>query len=100
MNKLVIVVLAVVLSAAFLVFRLASSTGYDTSQLDKIVYPMHCTACGADSSYTSAELKKFVRQGRIEEVQYQVRRFPCPKCSKIAAVSYPGGADADRNRQK
>lgn len=100
MNKTIIVVAALVLSVVFLVFRMKSSTSYDTRSLDHIVYPMHCTSCGASSSYTTAELKEFVRAGKIQEVPMQVRRFPCPQCGKIAAVSYPGVSDETSNRPK
>jgi predicted RNA-binding Zn-ribbon protein involved in translation (DUF1610 family) len=90
MNKTVVILIAFVLAAGFFVFRLKSSTGYDIHSLDKIPQHLKCLECGAESTYSNDQLKDFVRAGKIAEVQYQVRRFPCSKCGKIAAVAALG----------
>ena len=76
------------------VWRVASHPEYDTRSLAKIEYHLKCTECGAASVYTTEQLQRFVRKGQIVEVPMQVRRFPCSKCGKIAALCYPGVTDA------
>lgn len=94
--KMALVVLAVVFGAVFLFFRTSGHAEYDKKSLSKISYSLTCTSCNATFSYTTAQMEKFVREGKIVEVPMQVRRFPCVKCGKITAVSYPGNPEASR----
>lgn len=100
MNKTVIIIAAFLCAAAFMVFRLTTQASPEVHGLDEITYDMQCTDCNATSVYTTKELKQFVKSGKIVEVEYQVRRFPCPKCGKIAAVSYPGNPEANHEKRR
>lgn len=96
MNRTVISLIVIIAGVAFCVYRIVSHPMYDKRVLADISYNLKCTECGAGSTYTTKELEKFVSKGKIVEVPMQVRRFPCSKCGKIAALSYPGVTDASQ----
>ena len=90
MNKSVLAVLAVVLAAGFLIFRIVGHTGYDTRSIDKFAYNFKCASCGATFTMNFDEMKKQVRAGTVEDKPGQMRTFSCPKCGKLTA-NYTGG---------
>lgn len=98
MNKTLIAVIAVIVSGVFLAFRFLGNPEFDKKSLNHIEYRHQCLSCGAKFSYTTGEMRDFVRAGKFEEVPLQVRRFPCQKCSKISAVINVESPDAPPSR--
>ncbi len=47
-----------------------------------------CQACGHKFEMTYKQAWALIREGKTESPEGQYRRFPCPKCGQIKAVSH------------
>jgi len=47
-----------------------------------------CEACGHKFEMTYSQAWTLIREGKTESPEGQYRRFPCPKCGQIKAVSH------------
>lgn len=51
-----------------------------------------CEACGHKFEMTYKQAWALIREGKTESPEGQYRRFPCPKCGQVKAVSHEATA--------